>query len=55
MLVLFAEFTALLPDIFPDLESQQARKDQGGAEGAPGILWPLCFFFGFVRNQYCKI
>ncbi|XP_045167880.2 uncharacterized protein LOC123531162 [Mercenaria mercenaria] len=55
VLVLFAEFTALLPDIFPGLESQQARSDQGGAFGVPGILWPLCFFFGFVPMALVSI
>ncbi|XP_060554802.1 uncharacterized protein LOC132715756 [Ruditapes philippinarum] len=55
VLVLFAEFTALLPDIFPGLESQQARKDQGGTLGAPGILWPLCFFFGFIPMALVSI
>ncbi|WAR19605.1 hypothetical protein MAR_001443, partial [Mya arenaria] len=48
VLVLFAEFTALVPDIWPGLESQAARQDQGGASGFAGILWPLCFFFGFI-------
>lgn len=54
-LVLFAEFTALLPDIFPELESEKARKDQGGTFGLPGILWPLCFFFGFIPMALVSI
>ena len=48
VLVLFAEFTALLPEIFPGLESQRARQDLGGATGIAGILWPLCFCLGYV-------
>lgn len=48
ILILFAEFTALLPDIFPGLESQQARKDQGGASGIGAILWPVCYFCGYI-------
>ncbi|XP_052270009.1 uncharacterized protein LOC127871282 isoform X2 [Dreissena polymorpha] len=48
ILVLFAEFTALIPDIVPGLETQRARQDQGGADGIAGVLWPLCFFFGYI-------
>ncbi|KAL4238871.1 hypothetical protein ACF0H5_003578 [Mactra antiquata] len=51
-LVLFAEFLALLPDIFPSLESKEAKKDQGGADGIAGVLWPMCFFFGFILVQH---
>ena len=48
ILVLVAEFTALTPDIFPGLQTSAARKAVGGAEGAAGVLWPLCFFMGYV-------
>ena len=48
VLVLIAEFTALIPDIFPELQTSESRKSVGGAEGVAGILWPLCFFLGYV-------
>ena len=51
VLVLIAEFTALTPDIFPGLQTSESRKAVGGAEGVAGVLWPLCFFMGYVCNQ----
>lgn len=48
VLVFCAELIALIPSIFPKLEDKSARKDDGGASGLAGILWPLCYFFGFV-------
>ena len=51
-LVLVAEFTALIPDIFPDLQTDASRQATGGAEGAGGVLWPLCFFLGYVGTLF---
>lgn len=48
VLVLIAEFTALIPDIFPELQTSASRQATGGAEGVAGVLWPLCFFLGYV-------
>lgn len=48
VLVLIAEFTVLIPDIFPELQTSASRKSAGGAEGVAGVLWPVCFFLGYV-------
>ncbi|KAK3092607.1 hypothetical protein FSP39_004892 [Pinctada imbricata] len=47
-LVLCAEFIALVPSIFPSLESNSSKKDDGGATGIAGVLWPLCYFIGYI-------
>ncbi|KAL5008006.1 hypothetical protein ScPMuIL_013587 [Solemya velum] len=46
--VLLAEFVALIPSIFPQVETTSQRREDGGAEGAGAVLWPLCYFFGYI-------
>ena len=54
-LVLLAEFIALIPSIFPALEGTKAHSNDGGASGLAGVLWPLCYFLGFVStSNYLK-
>lgn len=55
VLVFCAELIALIPSIFPKLEDKSARKDDGGASGLAGILWPLCYFFGFVPQAIVNV
>ena len=39
--VMVAVFVSLIPAIFPQLESEQAHRKEGGATGIAGVLWPL--------------
>jgi hypothetical protein len=50
-LVLLAEIIALIPSIFPALEGTKAHSNDGGASGLAGVLWPLCYFLGFVSTS----
>lgn len=50
IMVFCAELVALIPDIFPKLENDSSKSDDGGASGIAGILWPLCYFAGFVST-----
>lgn len=54
-LVFCAELIALIPSIFPKLENKSARKEDGGAPGLAGILWTLCYFFGFVPQAIVNV
>lgn len=54
-LVFCAELIALIPSIFPELEDKSARKDDGGASGLAGVLWPLCYIFGFVPQAIVNV
>ncbi|KAK3733361.1 hypothetical protein QZH41_013687 [Actinostola sp. cb2023] len=39
----------LLPSIIPEIDPKHRKnKEQGGAKGLAGILWPLCFMLGFT-------
>lgn len=46
--VLIAEFIALIPSIFPSLQSTKTKEEEGGASGVAGVLWPLCYALGYV-------
>jgi hypothetical protein len=48
MIVLVSLFICLIPKIFTSIDPDAG--DSGGASGVAGILWPLCFMFGFVSK-----
>ncbi|KAK3733356.1 hypothetical protein QZH41_013688, partial [Actinostola sp. cb2023] len=42
-------FVCLLPSIIPEIDPKHRKnKEQGGAKGLAGILWPLCYMLGFT-------
>lgn len=44
-------FVCLLPSIFPNIDPKHNKnKDEGGASGIAGVLWPLCFMLGYVST-----
>ncbi|XP_028395878.1 uncharacterized protein LOC114519903 [Dendronephthya gigantea] len=46
MVVLASLFVCLIPKIFTSIDPEADKS--GGASGVAGILWPLCFMFGFL-------
>lgn len=46
MVVLISIFICLIPKFLTSTDSDAERF--GGASGIAGILWPLCFMFGYV-------
>ena len=46
--VVVAVFISLIPRIFPNLESNAAKHEEGGATGVAGVFWPLCIGFSEV-------
>lgn len=48
MIVLVSLFICLIPKIFTSIDPEADQS--GGASGVAGILWPLCFMFGFVSD-----
>ncbi|XP_060079277.1 uncharacterized protein LOC132558696 [Ylistrum balloti] len=46
--VLVAEFIALIPSIFPSLQSTETKDKDGGAKGVAGVLWPLCYALAYI-------
>ncbi|XP_062593306.1 uncharacterized protein LOC134254801, partial [Saccostrea cucullata] len=55
VMVFCAELIALIPSIFPNLENESSKKDDGGASGIAGILWPLCYFVGFIPQTIVNV
>ncbi|XP_048734444.2 uncharacterized protein LOC125650310 [Ostrea edulis] len=55
IMVFCAELVALIPDIFPKLENDSSKSDDGGASGIAGILWPLCYFAGFIPQAIVNV
>ena len=53
--MLIAEFVCLIPTIFPNLESQAEKQEEGGATGAGAVLWPICMVASQVKSQSFNI
>ncbi|XP_021370555.1 uncharacterized protein LOC110461435 [Mizuhopecten yessoensis] len=53
--VLVAEFIALIPSIFPSLQSTESKDEEGGAKGVAGVLWPLCFALTFIPQGVVNV
>ncbi|XP_033734851.1 crt homolog 2-like [Pecten maximus] len=53
--VLVAEFIALIPSIFPSLQSTEAREEDGGAKGIAGVLWPLCYTLAYIPQGVVNV
>ncbi|XP_069116578.1 crt homolog 2-like [Argopecten irradians] len=53
--VLVAEFIALIPSIFPSLESTKTKEEDGGATGVAGVLWPLCYAVAFIPQAVVNV
>ena len=50
MVVLVSLFVCLIPKIFTSIDPD--ADSSGGATGAAGVLWPLCFMIGFVSGTF---
>ena len=50
MVVLVSLFVCLIPKIFTSIDPD--ADSSGGATGAAGYLWPLCFMIGFVSGTF---
>ncbi|XP_020900571.1 uncharacterized protein LOC110239198 [Exaiptasia diaphana] len=49
MMILMSLFICMLPSIFPkQLDPYKKHEEGQGASGIAGVLWPLCFMFGFA-------
>ena len=50
MVVLVSLFVCLIPKIFTSIDPD--ADSSGGATGAEGVLWPLCFLISFVSGTF---
>ncbi|KAL4238869.1 hypothetical protein ACF0H5_003576 [Mactra antiquata] len=55
LLVLFAQFTLLIPVLFPSLKDESIYPMSDEIYGHTNALWVLCFFFGIIPNAASMI